>query len=85
MSYLRALADREQAFARCLQARQQVRAAAADVKRTYRAYPFPVLAGAAIAGIALAQFRVGQTFVMAGMQTMGGPAAGLLKKFLSGL
>jgi hypothetical protein len=85
MSYFRAVAEREQAFTRCLMARERVRIAGHDVAETYRAYPIPVLAGTAIAGVVLAQFHVGRTMAMAGAQMVGGPASGLLKKFLSRL
>jgi hypothetical protein len=85
MSYFRAVAEREQAFTRCIMARERVRIAAGDVSQTYRAYPLPVLAATAVAGVMLAQFRVGRTLAMAGAQMVGGPASGLLKKFLSGL
>ena len=85
MSYFRAVAEREQAFTRCLMARERVRIAGHDVAETYRAYPIPVLAGTAIAGVLLAQFRVGRMMAMAGAQMVGGPASGLLKKFLSRL
>ncbi|HEX6612642.1 MAG TPA: hypothetical protein VF022_02105 [Rhodanobacteraceae bacterium] len=85
MSYFRAVAEREQALARALRARARVRIAAGDLAQTYRAYPVPVLAGTAVAGVLLAQFRVGRTLAMAGAQVVGGPASGLLKKFLSRL
>ncbi|HXS73846.1 MAG TPA: hypothetical protein VN725_07350 [Rhodanobacteraceae bacterium] len=83
MSYFRALAEREQAFERCLQARKRVHTAAGDVSRAYRAYPLPVLAGSVIVGVVLAQWRVGRGLVMAGSRLVGGPVAGLLKKFIS--
>ncbi|HET9834774.1 MAG TPA: hypothetical protein VFP88_00285 [Rhodanobacteraceae bacterium] len=85
MSYFRAVAEREQAFTRCIMARERVRIAAGDVAQTYRAYPVPVLATTAIAGVMLAQFRVGRTLAMAGAQLVGGPASGLMKKLLSRL
>lgn len=85
MSYFRALAEREQAFTSCIMARERVRIAAGDVAQTYRAYPLPVLGATAVAGVLLAQFRVGRTLAMAGAQIAGGPASGLLKKLLSKL
>lgn len=85
MSYFRAVAEREQAFTRCLMARERVRIAGHDVAQTYRAYPLPVLAGTAVAGVLLAQFRVGRTLAMAGAQMIGGPASGMLKRLLSRL
>jgi hypothetical protein len=85
MSYFRAVAERERAFARCIMARERVRIAAGDVAQTYRAYPLPVLAATTVAGVMLARFRVGRTLAMAGAQVVGGPASGLLKKFLSKL
>lgn len=85
MSYFRAVAEREQALTRCLMARERVHIAAGDVAQTYRAYPLPVLAGTAVAGVLLAQFRVGRTLAMAGAQVVGGPASGLLKRLLSKL
>jgi len=85
MSYFRAVAEREQAFARAIMARERVRIAAGDVAQTYRAYPVPVLAGTAIAGVVLAQFRVGRALAMAGAHVIGGPVSGLLKKLMSRL
>ena len=85
MSYFRAVAEREQAFPRCIMARERVRIAGRDVAQTYRAYPLPVLGATAVAGVMLAQFRVGRRLAMAGAQVIGGPASGLLKKFLSRL
>ena len=85
MSYFRAVAEREQALTRCLMARERVHIAASDVAQTYRAYPIPVLAGTAAAGVVLAQFRVGRTLAMAGAQVVGGPASGLLKRLLARL
>lgn len=85
MSYFRAVAERELALTRCIMARERVRIAAGDVAQTYRAYPLPVLAATGIAGVMLAQFRVGRTLAMAGAQMVGGPASGLLKRLLSRL
>lgn len=85
MSYFRAVAERERAFTRCIMARERVRIAGHDVAQTYRAYPIPVLATTAAAGVVLAQFRVGRTLAMAGAQVVGGPASGMLKKLLSRL
>lgn len=85
MNYFRAVAEREQAFARCLMARERLRTSAGDVAQTFRAYPLPVLAGTAVAGVVLARFRVGRTLAMAGAQMVGGPVSGVLKKILSKL
>lgn len=82
MKYLKALAAREGAVARCLFARQALRAAASDVSDVYRAYPMPALAGAAGAGFLLAQLRVGGGLVKTSVQLATGPAFGLLRRFL---
>jgi hypothetical protein len=85
MSYFRAVADREHALTRCLKARERVHIAAGDVAQTYRAYPIPVLAGTAVAGVVLSRFHVGRTLAMAGAKLVGGPGSGLLQKLFSRL
>lgn len=85
MSYFRAVAERERAFTRCLMARERVHIAAGDVAQTYRAYPIPVLAGTAVAGVVLSRFRMGRPLAMTGAKLVGGPASGLLQKIFSKL
>lgn len=82
MKYFDALAAREEALARCLFARQRLRAAASDVADVYHAHPVPALTGAAGLGFVLAQLRVGSGLVMAGARLATGPAFGLLRRYL---
>lgn len=82
MRYARALAAREEALARCLFVRQELRAAADESVEVYRAYPVPALTGAAGLGFVLAQLRVGSGLVATGARLATGPAFELLRRFL---
>lgn len=82
MKYGRAMRAREEAVARCLFARQELRAASSDVRDVYRAYPAPALAAAAGVGFLLAQLRVGTGVVAAGARLATGPAFDIVRRIL---
>lgn len=82
MKYTKALASREEALARCLFARQELRAASSDLHDVYRAYPAPVLGAAAVAGFLLAQVRFGSGFVAAGARIATGPVFDIVRRML---